>query len=185
MPGPSLVSTRLWLLRRCCSWLRCRCCCRLCQWCCCWLLRRCSCQLRHWSSRWVRRRCSGRRRGRPLAVRAASFARRVGSKPGQALRPPAPSTLAARGGLPGQCLGSLPYPLPGLIWIGCGHVDSLCTSGCSLPIRMFVTYPDVRYLSGCVLVAGALASYAGGIAAACTLQQSCPRHGLFPGCVPR
>ena len=66
---------------------------------------------------------------RPLAVRAASFARRVGSKPGQALRPPAPSTLVARGGLPGQCLGSLPYPLPGLIWIGCGHVDRLCTSG--------------------------------------------------------
>ena len=43
---------------------------------------------------------------------------------------------------------------------------------------MLVSYPDVPYLSGCVLVAGALASYAGGIAAARTLQQSCPRHGL-------
>ena len=40
---------------------------------------RCSC--------WLRHRCSGRRRARPLTVRAASFARRVGSKPGQALRP--------------------------------------------------------------------------------------------------
>ncbi len=50
---------------------------------------------------------------------------------------------------------------------------------------MLVTYPDVAYLSGCVSVVGAAASYTGGIAAACTLQQSCPRHGLLPGCVPR
>ena len=32
----------------------------------------------------------------PLTVRATSFARRVGSKPGQAAAPPAPSTLVAR-----------------------------------------------------------------------------------------
>ena len=40
---------------------------------------RCSC--------WLRHRCSGRRRARPLTVRAASFARSVGEKPGQALLP--------------------------------------------------------------------------------------------------
>ena len=37
--------------------------------------------------------CSGRRRARPRAVRAASFARRVASKPGQA--PPPPTGTAA------------------------------------------------------------------------------------------
>ena len=41
--------------------------------------------------------------------------------------------------VPGQCLRSQPYPLPGLIWIGCGHVDRL------------LSYPDARYLSGCCL----------------------------------
>jgi len=50
---------------------------------------------------------------------------------------------------------------------------------------MLVTYPDVVYLFGCALVAGAAASDAAGIAAACTLQQTYPRHGLLPGCVPR
>ena len=37
---------------------------------------------------------------RPHAVSAASFARRVGSKPGEAAAPPVPSTLAARGACP-------------------------------------------------------------------------------------
>lgn len=53
--------------------------------CCCWLRLRCSehrrcsrnCRCFCWQCRWARH---------PLAVRAASFARRVGSKPGQALR---------------------------------------------------------------------------------------------------
>ena len=36
----------------------------------------------------------------PLTVRATSFARRVGSKPGQAAAPPAPSILVARGVCP-------------------------------------------------------------------------------------
>ena len=56
---------------------------------------------------WV---CPARPRPRRLAVRAASFARRVGSKPGQAAAPPAPrqvppalSTLVAGGC--GACVG--------------------------------------------------------------------------------
>ena len=59
------------------------------------------------------------------------------------------------------------------MWIGYAHPDSL------------LSYPDARYLSGCALVAGAAASDAAGIAAACTLQQTYPRHGLLPGCVLR
>ena len=58
-----------------------------CHRCSCWLRHRCSCWLRCWGFCWMCHRCSGCRRARPLAVRAASFARRVGSKPGQALRP--------------------------------------------------------------------------------------------------
>ena len=83
-----------------------------CHRCSCWLQHRCSCWRRCWGFCWMCHRCSGCRRARlltgstagvsvgcatgvpgavgparPLTVRAASFARRVGSKPGQALRP--------------------------------------------------------------------------------------------------
>jgi len=34
------------------------------------------------------------------------------------------------------------------------YPDIAYLSGCCLPIRMLLTYPDVAYLSGCVLVAG-------------------------------
>ena len=182
-----------------------------------------------------------RRRAHPLTVRAASFARRVGSKPGQALRPrrhpplwwlvvrvdwsgplhlqpshasiaghstnfacnfpcdhfkpciysvgiatfsdlvesspnriacdiwgrpscpPAPSTLVRCGAwcpaMSFYCRGCsicFPGPCPsGPIRIGYAHPDRLLSypdvrylSGCSLPIRMFVTYPDVMVFVG-------------------------------------
>ena len=45
-------------------------------------------------------------------------------------------------------------------------------------IRMLVTYPDVPYLSGSVLVAGAAASYAGGTALS-LVDQWCHAPGLI------
>ena len=42
---------------------------------------------------------------------------------------------------------------------------------------MLVSYPDVPYLSGCVLVAGATTSYAGGTALS-LVAQWCHAHGL-------
>ena len=105
-----------------------------------WLGWRCSC--------WLCHRCSGRRWARsPSAPRASLGAsarsparprprRRCphwwrvvcGERPSPAA-PPVSFTMVACGGLPGQCLRSPRSPLPGLIWIGCGHVDRLCTSG--------------------------------------------------------
>jgi len=58
----------------------------------------------------------------PPAVRAASFARRVGSKPGQALRPrrhPPHWWRVVYVPSPGPSFPAIPS---GLIWIGCAHV---------------------------------------------------------------
>ena len=124
-----------------------------------WLGWRCSC--------WLCHRCSGRRWARSPSAPRASLGASARSparprprrrsphwwrvvcdeRPGPAA-PPVSFTMVARGGLPGQCLRSLQSPLTGLIWIGCGHVDRLCASGCSLPIRMLFTYPDVRWWPG-------------------------------------
>ena len=71
------------------------------------------------------------------------------------------------------------------IRIGYAHLDRLLSypdvrylSGCCLPIRMLLTYPDVSWRPV------ATASYVGVTAPACASQQSRPRHGPLPGCVP-
>ena len=85
--------------------------------------------LRRWCSCWLRHRGCGLRRARPLTVCAVSFTRRVGSKPGQALRPrrhPPHWWRVVYVPSPGPSFPAIPS---GLIWIGCAHVDRLCTSG--------------------------------------------------------
>ena len=71
------------------------------------------------------------------------------------------------------------------IRIGYAYLDRLLSypdvrylSGCCLPIRMLLTYPDVSWRPV------ATASYVGVTAPACASQQSRPRHGPLPGCVP-
>ena len=73
---------------------------------------------------------SARSPARPRPRRRSPHWWRVvcGERPSPAA-PPVSFTMVACGGLPGQCLRSPRSPLPGLIWIGCGHVDRLCTSG--------------------------------------------------------
>ena len=71
----------------------------------------------------------------PLTVRATSFARRVGSKPGQAAAPPAPSTLVARCACPAHVTCSprassplIPQPISGSSELSVG--DRVLVGGC-------------------------------------------------------
>ena len=93
----------------------------------------------------------------PAAPGRWGVAWRVVSKPGQALPPPtgtAARPRRLRDGLQSGVRVCLFWPCR---CIPCGdirrvwaHPDRLPLSGSSLPIRIFVTYPDVCYLSGCV-----------------------------------